>query len=80
MKLTPNETNIVAELKANVESALTHLGENWGCVYLSNCKSSSTKGWNGTLASLAKKGLYKIYNDGENFGCFGLVKIDETKE
>lgn len=70
--LTPLETQALESLRANIEETQA-IG--WASVYLDNAKPVSWDGklWSAILASLAKKGLYRV-DDGY---AFGLVLLPE---
>ena len=76
MKLTERETEVLAELRANIEGCETiDASGSWMTVYLPNCKSSLEKGFNSILGSLKKKGLYVSQGD----DCFGDVLVPESE-
>jgi hypothetical protein len=68
-ELTANETEILAALRAEVESTFARDdGREWGTVYLDNVYRGgrSDRSFSGVLGSLATKGLYR--DEGEAFG------------
>ena len=66
MDLTEMETQMVAQLKSNVEYKDEYAnGDVWGGVYLDNLDFSGLTR-SGLLGSLKKKGLYK--DAGQGFG------------
>ncbi len=70
--LTEREIKILAELRSNIEGDADKNG--YYPVCLGNCDSEGSKGWNGILSSLTKKGMYKPENDGDFGGYYGYVK------
>lgn len=71
-ELTVREIEVLADLRANVENEYVPLG---------NCKLYGTRGWNGVLSSLTKKGYYRP-EYGDFAGAFGTVRAvgDVTAE
>lgn len=70
IRLTKKEVQCLKQLEEAVES---HSTPQWGNVYLDNARGEFTPHqFAALLASLAKKGLYRSYND----DAFGQVSVN----
>lgn len=76
--LTKNEIEVLAALRAEVESHFTREGVQWGTVYLDNVARNgrSDRSFSGILGSLTAKGLYA--DQGECFGSVPLAVEEDT--
>lgn len=72
---------VLKALRDNAESDCFYQPENehWMCVYLDNAKADlkmSAHEFAGYLSALTERGLYQAYDDGENNGFFGNVRMN----
>jgi len=79
-KLTPDMMQALKCLRANAEGAVVQTldGWKWQDCYLDNAKPGdwSSQKWAGVLSQLQQCGVYKPYDDGDNDGIWGTVKLD----